>query len=322
MTPLVTLGAALLVTTSAAAQAPTERAVAVTFDDLPGNTPRSPDAYTAILGPLIERLVARRVPAIGFVNESKLYDGERLVAARVSLLQSWRDAGLDLGDHGYAHLDANAVPLDAYLADIARGAAVTRRLLAARGDPLRFYRHPFLHTGRTLAVRDSIVAFLAARGMRVAPVTIDNGEYVYARAYERGIICGDTGLGARVAREYLAYMDTVFGFYEAQSRAILGREIPQVLLVHANQLNADHLDALLDVIRRRGYRFVPLARALADSAYRHADTYHGPAGITWLHRWALTDGKRGAIFRGEPEVPETIVRLAEAANQRRECALP
>ena len=39
---------------------------------------------------------------------------------------------------------------------------------------------------------------------------------------------------------------------------------------------------------RRGYTFVPLEQALADSAYASADTYTGPAGITWLHRWALT----------------------------------
>ena len=43
------------------------------------------------------------------------------------------------------------------------------------------------------------------------------------------------------------------------------------------------------------------------------DTYVGPAGITWLHRWALTAGKRGPFFAGEPTVPQYIER---AANNR------
>ena len=60
------------------------------------------------------------------------------------------------------------------------------------------------------------------------------------------------------------------------------------------------------MFRARGYRFVSLDRALEDSAYRHRDEYYGPAGITWLHRWAMTDGKRGTIFAGEPPVPEWI----------------
>ncbi|HEX5072033.1 MAG TPA: hypothetical protein VFW03_02435 [Gemmatimonadaceae bacterium] len=101
-------------------------------------------------------------------------------------------------------------------------------------------------------------------------------------------------------------MDTVFGFYEAQSRTIVGREIPQVLLIHASLLNADMFDTLVQMMERRGYTFAKLEDVLSDSAYRSADTYVGPGGITWLHRWALTRGMRGATFAGEPEVPPDI----------------
>lgn len=62
--------------------------------------------------------------------------------------------------------------------------------------------------------------------------------------------------------------------------------------------------------RRRGYAFVPLEQALRDPAYASEDTYTGPAGITWLHRWALTQGRRGAIFAGEPTVPEWVQTLS------------
>jgi hypothetical protein len=44
--------------------------------------------------------------------------------------------------------------------------------------------------------------------------------------------------------------------------------------------------------------------------YRSPDEYVGPAGITWLHRWALTAGRRGAVFAGEPEVPAWIEQAA------------
>jgi hypothetical protein len=83
-----------------------------------------------------------------------------------------------------------------------------------------------------------------------------------------------------------------------------------VLLLHANNLNAEHFSRLARMFRGRGYAFVPLEQALADSAYASQDTYTGPAGITWLHRWALTAGKRGAIFAGEPEVPDWVQTLS------------
>ena len=106
-------------------------------------------------------------------------------------------------------------------------------------------------------------------------------------------------------------MDT----YEKQAAAITGSDIPQVLLIHASLLNADRFDALPRMIERRGYTFVTLEEALADSAYRSADTYVGPAGITWLHRWALTRGVTGGVFAGEPDVPADIAAAADRARR-------
>jgi hypothetical protein len=48
-------------------------------------------------------------------------------------------------------------------------------------------------------------------------------------------------------------MDTVTGYYEAQARAIVGHELPQVLLLRQNRLNAHHLDDLIAMLLRRGY---------------------------------------------------------------------
>jgi hypothetical protein len=106
-------------------------------------------------------------------------------------------------------------------------------------------------------------------------------------------------------------MDTVFSYYERQSQSILGYELPQILLLHANRLNGECLDELFAMMRRRGYQFITLEQAFADPAYRRPDVFLGNAGITWLHRWALADGKRGAFFAGEPEVPAFINNLAQ-----------
>lgn len=159
--------------------------------------------------------------------------------------------------------------------------------------------------------RRRLEAVLAERGYRVAPVTIDNADYLFAAAYD---LAPADSVRARVADEYVRYMEEVTAYYERQSTALLGREIPQVLLLHANNLNADHFGRLAAMFVRRGYTFVPLERAMADSAYASEDTYTGPAGITWLHRWALTQGKRGDFFAGEPEVARWVVELARRAR--------
>ena len=72
----------------------------------------------------------------------------------------------------------------------------------------------------------------------------------------------------------------------------MGASYPETLLLHASALNADTIDDLARMFTSRGHAFVTLDRALEDPAYQSADTYTGPAGMTWLHRWAITAGMR------------------------------
>lgn len=280
-----------------------DRAVALTFDDLPViSTHRDTVMQWSTTRGILHALRAVNAPAIGFVNEDKLGAGSAR-DARTRMLRAWLDAGHDLGNHSYSHPDLNNTPIADYTADIVQGEEVTAGL---RGSPPEYFRHPYLHVGNDSATKAGLERFLADRGYQVAPVTIDNGDWIFARAYDVALDAADSALARRIADAYVPYMDTVFGFYEAQSRAIVGREIPQVLLLHANRINADRLDELLAMMRRRGYRFITLDEALRDNAYDRADAYVGPAGITWLHRWAITDNVDRSIFRGEPEVPEFV----------------
>lgn len=64
------------------------------------------------------------------------------------------------------------------------------------------------------------------------------------------------------------------------------------------------------MLETRGYRFIPLDRALEDEAYQSADTFTGPGGITWIHRWALTKGVARTVYAGEPDVPPFVAEAA------------
>ncbi|MFN8647746.1 MAG: polysaccharide deacetylase family protein [Gemmatimonadales bacterium] len=300
--------AATLMAASLMTQGDPGRRVAITFDDLPLSRSATPvAAQESLTVALLAAITAARVPAIGFVNEGKLRDDDRRVdPRRVALLTRWLDAGLELGNHTATHPDLHQVPLADVEADLLAGEAVLRPLLAARGAVPRYFRHPYLHTGRSLEVRDALLAFLETHGYQVAPVTMDNGDYLFARAYDLARDRGDASAADRVATEYLDYMERVVAFWEGQSVAITGREIPQVLLLHANALNAATFSRLAAMLGGRGYAAIPLAQALADPVYRSPDRYTGPAGISWLHRWAITRGMPGSTFRGEPEVPDWV----------------
>ena len=278
------------------------RQVAVTFDDLPFTGDRGNADVNAIrefTSKLLTTLTSNKVPAIGFVNERFLQrEGER--EARTAILKMWVDAGFELGNHTYAHPSLYKMPLAAFEQQVVDGEPVTRSLLAARGMKLRYFRHPFLNTGPDLKTKESFEKFLAGRGYRVAPVTIDNADWIFSRAYSDALHRNDRETMRRIADEYTPYMEQMFEFYERMSVELFGREIPHTLLVHANTLNADHFGRIIHMLKQRGYSFITLDEALRDKAYEHRDTYTGEMGISWLQRWAMT---RGMKFRKEPPLP-------------------
>jgi peptidoglycan/xylan/chitin deacetylase (PgdA/CDA1 family) len=302
------LTAALLISVigvGAASQEAVARQIAVTIDDLPVNymTELGVAGWEKVTSGLLGQLREHSVPAIGFVNMGKLYtkDG-RLDERRVSLLTRWLEAGFELGNHTFSHLDLHETSLPEFKKDLLRDEDILRGLSEDHGRELVFFRHPLLHTGRSLETKHGLEDILAEHGYKVAPVTMDNSEWIYARAYDIVNLKGDTGLKRRIAAAYLEYMERVVAYYESQSRALLGREIKQVLLILANTLNSKHFGDLARILKKRGYEFISLSEALNDRAYSLPDRYTGPAGITWLHRWALTQGRSGDFFAGEPEV--------------------
>lgn len=287
----------------------TVREIAITIDDLPTVSDLGTDLAAAekTTRDLLAALTRHQVPAIGFVNEGKLMTNGALDERRVALLRQWIDAGMELGNHTYSHPDLHTTPIDDFERGVLAGEKVTRRLLAAVRKPLRYFRHPFLHTGRSKEVRQRLDAFLAKHGYRVAPVSMDNHDYVFAAAYARS----DAAMRPKIAAAYVDYMDAVFAYYEQQSLAIVGRDMRHTLLMHANALNAATFDELARRLKTRGYRFITLERALEDPAYQSADEYYGPAGMAWLHRWALTQGKPGSTIAGEPPIPDWIAAAAK-----------
>ena len=293
------------------AQPRVTREVAITIDDLPiaGLAPRDIESSRELTRKLLAAIAAHHAPVIAFVNEDKLNGVDGAVdPARVDLLRRWLDAGIELGNHSYSHGDFHAVPLEPFEQDVLKGERVTRPLLAARGLTPRYFRHPYLHTGRDLEKRSAFERFLGEHGYRVAPVTIDNEDYVFANAYDR-TLTRDAGAARRVAAAYVPYMEAKAEFFERNSRELLGREMRQILLIHASMLNADGFDDLAAMFERRGYRFITLDRALEDPAFQSTDTFVGNSGITWIHRWALTKGMPRTFYAGEPEVPAFVTEM-------------
>lgn len=292
------------------------REVAITFDDLPAISVVYGDvaSHRHITDQLLEGMTAHGVIATGFVNGSGAERAGKVESARVDLLGRWLDAGHDLANHTYAHLDLHAVPAAAFEADIVRGETFVLDVMGSRGREPSWFRHPYLHTGPDLATRQRIERFITDRGSRVAPVTVYGQDWLFAAALDRSRARGDARAASGIAASWVPHLERQFEFFEELSMRLLGREMRQVLLLHANSINAEKIGELCAMLRRRGYTFVPLEHALADPAFAEPESYVGGDSVGWLERLALAREDGPALLASRPRTPRSVRVRAEVGR--------
>ncbi|MGA9295626.1 MAG: polysaccharide deacetylase family protein [Ignavibacteriaceae bacterium] len=290
-----------------------KKQVCFSFDDLPVVSYGISDTtfQKNLFEKLIYALKENDIPAIGFVNEKKLYSQDKIIQFKVELLKQWVNNNLDLGNHTFSHPDYNLVSFGDYTQDLLKGETITKKILSNKGKTIRYFRNPFLHMGSTKEKADSLDNFLLIHGYRPAPVTIDNEDYLFAVAYKRVKIKKDSLLISRIGYDYINYMEKKLKYYEMQSNHLFGRNIKQILLLHASWLNSDYVDSLAAKFRKNNYEFITLDQALEDNIYKTDINVYGTWGISWIDRWGLSIGKKGDFFKDEPVTPDYIKELSK-----------
>jgi peptidoglycan/xylan/chitin deacetylase (PgdA/CDA1 family) len=291
------------------AGAATAEPVALTFDDLPTMALDESPAYARLTNQrLLAGLRRHHLPAIGFVIGRQLEDAGR--APGEAILQTWLDAGFQLGNHTWSHESLNKTPVGEYIADVKQDDDLLRALLTARGQTPRWFRHPYLDTGDSLLTKHTFEAWLQRNGYRVAPVTMENSDYLFSPPYDDALRRHDLKAQARVRHAYLAYTAKTVAWYRRAGRELLGRRPAFVFLLHDTRLNADALDGLVAILRADHLRAVTLDQAMTDPAYRLSDDYVDPDGDEWLSRWSHIMG-RDLPWDDFPEPPADIAAESE-----------
>ncbi|MFZ5785906.1 MAG: polysaccharide deacetylase family protein [Acidobacteriota bacterium] len=286
MTRLASLIALALAVCAAAgaesAGTPDGRPLLVTVDDLPvaaGRLHDDPAERARITAELLAVLAKHRVPAVGFV----IWGNVRSDADR-TILERWLAAGHELGNHSDGHPDFTRTGLDAHVADVEAGRAGLAGWLAGRGRGARLFRFPYLREGDTLEKLDGMRAYLERSGQRAAPVTIDNQDWEFERPWVEARRAGDAAAQARIADDYQRAMRAEVVAQTELGDELFERPVPQVLLLHANEVGAAQWDALFSWLSSRGYRFATADEVLADPALAPTHRFVNAYGGSLWHR--------------------------------------
>lgn len=254
--------------------------LAVTFDDLPGGFDATAVwPKSRVMESLIATLKKHRVPQpVGFANA--IYAESNPDAERG--LQLWLDAGFEIASHTYGHISANDGDAAAFLADEAHNRDWLLARIAPHQTKLRFFRYPYLERGRDRNQRIVIARELAARGYRIADVSVDFADWAFAGAYARCIERDDKRALTALSSAYLQNADAALWWSAETAQRVFGRPITHVLLLHAIASTAINLDAMLTAFERAGVQLISLDEALNDAVYQeHAQGDHGDTSTVW-----------------------------------------
>lgn len=275
--------------------------IAFTIDDLPLNGPQfETKRLRKMTEKLLDSVKKNKVPMVGFVNEGLLY-GKSDVDERIEILKIWHNSGVELGNHTFSHKGFKDSTREEFEDDFIRGDSVTKMLV--KPSKPRYFRHPFLQMGNTRELEDSFRKFIGERGYTAVPITMDTMDWMFLASYLKGLNEKDSPFQKQVSEDYLKFIGQKINSAEKISIELFGRNVKHILLLHANELNADNFDALIKIYRDKGYEFISVEEALKDEIYRFPEKYIPTSD--WLSQWANDKGKRFET----PQPPDYVQKI-------------
>jgi peptidoglycan/xylan/chitin deacetylase (PgdA/CDA1 family) len=240
-------------------------------------------------------------PTYGFMNGVRTEESPDTL----DVLRAWRAAGQPLANHTWSHPDFNDTFPAQFIAEIEANQPLLRTLMPGPSDDWHWFRYPYLSEGDTLAKRREVRTWLKENHYKVAEVTMDFEDWAWNDPYTRCTAKSDTAGLKQLHDIYLSTADEFISYYRAMSKAVYGRDIPLILLMHVGAFDAQMLPELLNLYRNRGFTFVTLPEAAADPIYAEDSDIAYTNGDTLTEQIAF---KRGIPRPNFPNKPTALLQ--------------
>jgi peptidoglycan/xylan/chitin deacetylase (PgdA/CDA1 family) len=238
------------------------QSVAFTFDDGPRleATPRlSPAGRNAALLAALARHKVKAALMVTANNGAIRPEG-------LALARAWGEAGHAIGNHTMSHLDLNAkdVTLSRYQQELLD----CDRIIAPLPGYRKWFRFTYLREGNTPEKRDGMRAFLKQQGYRNAYVSLDTSDWRLDEKLVEVLTKNPNADIAPIRAAYLSHVRQRALAYRELAHKLQGRDIPQVILLHHNLINALWLDDVIAQFEQMGWQITTPQQAFEDPVYQ------------------------------------------------------
>lgn len=227
-----------------------QRQIALTIDDLPFVG----EGKSYHLGLIIDALKAEKIPATGFVIAGNIAPTDWVT------LEKFHDSGFEVGNHTLTHANLGAISSSQFIHEIDAADKILSPLLTKP----KFFRYPYLAMGQG-EKKNEVLDHLSNKNYHIATITIDSKDTMFNLLLLAVPEKQRRDFFESLRPTYIDFIKQQTIRAEEENRLRHNPAQPQVLLLHANLLNAYALPAIIKFYKENGYSFVNLEVALAKN---------------------------------------------------------
>lgn len=224
-----------------------KKEITITIDDLPFVG----EYRNFHLNMIMTTLKNQQIPATGFIIAREVRQDNW------ELLNQFREAGFGLGNHTFSHANLNLLKSKEYIQEIKKADQILAPVLT---QP-KYFRYPYLAMS-TGTKRNKVLCYLAKKKYQVAPITIDSKDFVFNQRLLSVPEIDRRGYLNEMKPFYLDFIWQQTLKAEEYTQYHHNPDQAQILLIHANLLNAYVLPDIIKLYQDQGYTFVNLEEAL------------------------------------------------------------
>ncbi|MFZ6843769.1 polysaccharide deacetylase family protein [Undibacterium sp. RuTC16W] len=238
------------------------QSLAFTFDDGPSVASTPLMSAQARNQAMLDALTKHQVRAALFVTAAN----GATQPAGYALAKAWGDAGHAIGNHTMTHPDLHNDKLS--LAQYQQEILDCDRIIRTLPGYQKWFRYTYLREGNTAEKRDGMRNFLKQLDYRNAYVSLDTSDWRLDEKLTEVLAKNPQADLSPIKLAYLSHIRQRAIAYRALSQQLQGRDIPQIILLHHNLINALWLDDVIAQFKDMGWNIVTPASAFADPVYQ------------------------------------------------------
>jgi hypothetical protein len=226
-------------------------------------------------------------------------------------MDHWIAAGHHIGNHTHSHILISETDAEGYIREI----DLAHRHLDPwlRKAPALFFRHTLNLWGETEEKLNRVREHLVRLHYKIGEVTCWLYEWDWDRAF-RACRAKNDAEGIRFLKaSFIDYVPQQLAYDTEGCRALFGRDISPVLLIHAVPFMGEVIDDFLAVLQKNGIIFSPLEEMADDPLYARAAGFICPKFLNYWRKLRWRDGRQTPARPPETQAAyERVLKMGAA----------